>query len=78
MASLRCSALTWLAVHSVALSVTALVAAGCEYAVHLDMSGSNTGFELFRVSPPAQHPPLEHALVGGFDFNKNFMRSLPE
>ncbi len=30
MASLRCSALTWLAVHSVALSVTALVAAGCD------------------------------------------------
>jgi len=45
----------------------ALVAARCTYAVHLDMNGSNTGFELYRVSPPAQHPPLEHALVPGFE-----------
>lgn len=45
----------------------ALLAARCVYAIHLDMNGSNTGFELYRVSPPAQHPPLEHALVGGFE-----------
>jgi hypothetical protein len=45
----------------------ALIAARCVYAVHLDMNGSNTGFELYRVSPPAQHPPLEHALVSGFE-----------
>jgi hypothetical protein len=45
----------------------ALVAARCVYAVHLDMNGSNTGFELYRVSAPAQHPALEHPLVGGFE-----------
>jgi hypothetical protein len=45
----------------------ALIAARCSYAIHLDMNGANTGFELYRVSPPSQHPPLEHALISGFE-----------
>jgi hypothetical protein len=45
----------------------ALIAARCRYAVHLDMNGANTGFELYRVAPAAEHPPLEHALIAGFE-----------
>ncbi len=44
-----------------------LIAARCRYAVHLDMNGSNTGFDLYRVAPPSQQPPLEHPLVAGFE-----------
>jgi hypothetical protein len=45
----------------------ALIAARCRYAIHLDMNGANTGFELYRVSPPGEHPPLEHPLISGFE-----------
>jgi hypothetical protein len=44
-----------------------LVAARCRYAVHLDMNGSNTGFDLYRVAPPNQQPALEHPLIAGFE-----------
>ncbi|MDP3274510.1 MAG: hypothetical protein Q8Q09_04895 [Deltaproteobacteria bacterium] len=45
----------------------ALIAANCRYAIHLDMNGVNTGFELYRVGPPASHPPLEHPLINSFE-----------
>ena len=32
--------------------VGALRAARCRYAIHLDMNGANTGFELYRVGRP--------------------------
>src|SRR5262249_7772905 len=45
----------------------ALLAARCEYAIHLDMNGSNTGFELYRVEHTADVPRLGRSLVSGYE-----------
>jgi hypothetical protein len=38
----------------------AMLAARCEYAVHLDMNGINTAFEFYRVEHRGQLPPAGH------------------
>ncbi|MEZ4408896.1 MAG: hypothetical protein R3A52_20865 [Polyangiales bacterium] len=40
----------------------AMTAARCQYGVHLDMNGANTGFEFFRVTPTDSTPPLPRRL----------------
>ena len=40
----------------------AMLAARCEYGLHLDMNGSNTGFELYRADDRAALPPLTRRL----------------
>lgn len=42
--------------------VTAALAAGCTYALHLDMNAGHTGFELYRVAPSGQLPSLDAPL----------------
>lgn len=40
----------------------AMIAARCDYGMHLDMNGQNTGFETYRVDHPNALPPLRRAL----------------
>ena len=42
-----------------------MTALRCAYGVHLDMNGSNTGFEFIRVTPANATPPLARALSPG-------------
>lgn len=41
----------------------AMVAARCEYGVHLDMNGTNTGFEFYRVERRGSLPPAGHRVA---------------
>ncbi len=38
----------------------AMLATRCAYGIHLDMNGSNTGFEFLKVTPVSATPPLRH------------------
>jgi hypothetical protein len=44
------------------LLAKAMVAAGCDYGIHLDMNAGHTGFEFYNVAPAAELPPLPFAL----------------
>jgi hypothetical protein len=44
-----------------------MLAARCDYGLHLDMNGANTGFELYRVGTAATLPPLRRPLVSGYE-----------
>ncbi len=43
----------------------AMLAARCDYGVHLDMNGVNTGFEFYRVERRGALPPLGRRVSGG-------------
>lgn len=40
----------------------AMLAARCQYGVHLDMNGANTGFEFFKITPTEHTPVLGRRL----------------
>ncbi len=42
-----------------------LIAARCAYGVHLDMNGSNTGFEFFKITPDRATTALRRPLTSG-------------
>lgn len=44
-----------------------MIAARCDYGVHLDMNGANTGFELYRVERAGALPPLGRAIASGHE-----------
>jgi hypothetical protein len=44
------------------LLAKAMVAADCDYGIHLDMNAGHTGFEFYNVAPAAQLPPLPFPL----------------
>jgi hypothetical protein len=44
------------------LLAKAMVAAGCDYGIHLDMNAGHTGFEFYNVAPAAHLPPLPFPL----------------
>lgn len=43
----------------------AMIAARCDYGVHLDMNGVNTGFEFYRVDRRGALPPLGRRISSG-------------
>jgi hypothetical protein len=45
----------------------AMLAARCDYGVHLDMNGANTGFEFLRVTPREATPPLPRRIATGHE-----------
>lgn len=45
----------------------AMLAARCDYGLHLDMNGPNTGFELYRVGTAEELPALTHPPRAGYE-----------
>jgi hypothetical protein len=52
----------WSAIISVDDLASALLAAGCQYAIHLDMNPGHAGFEFYDVQPDAEFTPLKRPL----------------
>lgn len=44
------------------LLAKAMIAASCDYGIHLDMNAGHTGFEFYNVAPAAELPPLPFPL----------------
>jgi hypothetical protein len=44
---------------------TAMIAAGCDYGLHLDMNSGHCGFEFYRVDPAGGQPALPRPLEKG-------------
>jgi hypothetical protein len=44
---------------------TAMISAGCDYGLHLDMNSGHCGFEYYRVDPDGSQPALERPLERG-------------
>ncbi|MEZ4408682.1 MAG: hypothetical protein R3A52_19750 [Polyangiales bacterium] len=45
----------------------AMLAARCDYGLHLDMNGPNTGFEFYRVGPNDDMPALARPPASGYE-----------